>query len=230
MSTSAAAADFPMRRYGAFGLLALACGYLAWRDQSVLWGWLAFSFLAVCAAYFKAGPRLFGKRLDGSTALWALLLWLPYFLLTWGIWYLARLVKRKPHAHEIVPDLWLGAWPNTAKRLPPNTALIVDLTAEFPRKAKVGEYLCLPTLDADAPTPEALQTAVAAIQASSGPVYVHCAAGHGRSATVVAAVLITRGLVRDVDDAEAQMQKIRPGVRLTPPQRRLLFHSFPSVP
>jgi hypothetical protein len=26
------------------------------------------------------------------------------------------------------------------------------------------------------------------------------------------------------------MQKIRPGVRLTPPQRRLLFHSFPSVP
>ena len=223
MSTSAAVADSPLRRYGIFGLLALACGYLAWRDQNIPWAWLAVSFVAVLVAYVGVGPKLFGKRAkDGSFALWAVAFWLPYFLLTWSIWYLGRWVRRKPHSHEIIPGLWLGAWPDTAKRLPPNTALVVDLTAEFPRRAKAWEYLCLPTLDADAPTPEALRTAVAAIENASGSVYVHCAAGHGRSATIVAAVLIARGLAKDLDDAEAQPQRIRPGVRLTPPQRRLL--------
>lgn len=217
-----APADSPLRRYAIFGALALACGYLAWRDQNVLWAWLGVSFVAVLAAYMGGGPRLFGKRPSGSIAPWALLLWLPYFLLTWGVWYLGRLVKRRSHSHEIVPGLWLGAWPNTSSKLPTNTALIVDLTAEFPRRNHNADYLCLPTLDADAPTLEALTTAVAAIQASPGPVYVHCAAGHGRSATVVAAVLIARGLAQDLDDAEKQMQRIRPGVRLTPPQRKLL--------
>lgn len=225
MSTSAAAADSPVRRYGAFGALAFACGYLAWRDQSVLWAWLALSFAAVCAAYAGIGPKLFGKRPTGGISLWAVFLWLPYFLLTWGLWYVGRLLKRKPHSHEIVPGLWLGAWPDTAAKLPKETALVVDLTAEFPRRVHQGDYLCLPTLDAEAPTVAALKTAVAAIGASSGAVYVHCAAGHGRSATVVAAVLIERGLATDASSAEKYMQAIRPGVRLTPPQRRLLQES-----
>ncbi len=222
MSTSVAAADSPLRRYGAFGALALACGYLAWRDQSALWAWLALSFAAICAAYAGIGPRLLGKQRGGSISLVAGLLWLPYFLFTWGLWYAARLLKRKPHAHEIIPGLWLGAWPDTEARLPKETALVVDLTAEFPRKGRRCDYLCFPTLDADAPTVDALKTAVAAIQASSGTVYVHCAAGHGRSATVVAAVLIERGLATDVNSAEKYMQAIRPGVRLTSPQRQLL--------
>jgi Dual specificity phosphatase, catalytic domain len=217
-----APADSPLRRYTIFGVLALACGYLAWRDQNLLWAWLGVSFLAVLVAYAGVGPQLFSKRRNGTIALWAVVLWLPYFLLTWGIWYLGRLVRRRVHSHEIVPGLWLGAWPDTIRKLPPNTTLIVDLTAEFFRRIHNTNYLCLPTLDADSPTLEALNIAVAAIQASPGPIYVHCAAGHGRSATVVAAVLIARGLAQDLDDAEKKMQRIRRGVRLTPPQRRLL--------
>jgi protein-tyrosine phosphatase len=211
-----------MRRSHSFAVLALGCVFLAWRDRSLFWAWTAFCSFGVCAAYFKLGPRLFGKQPNGAIALWAVVLWLPYFLFTWGIWFLARLLKSKPHAHQILPNLWLGAWPNSSKTLPENTQLIVDLTAEFPRVARTANYLCLPTLDANAPTNADLATAVAAINATDGIVYVHCAAGHGRSATVVAAVLIARGICPDVDTAERFLQAIRPGVKLTPPQRTLL--------
>lgn len=55
-----------------------------------------------------------------------------------------------------------------------------------------------------------------------GGVYIHCASGHGRSATVAAAVLMVRGLAADAKAAENLMKRVRPGIRLSLGQRRLL--------
>jgi len=214
-----------MRRALTFGLLGIACGYLAWQTRGivgVVWLSVAWSFLGVSTAYALLRPNLLGKRPNGSFALPSLILWLAYFLLTWLVWFLARLAPRYPHAHQILPELWLGAWPERATRLPIKTQLIVDLTSEFPRRVETPQYLCLPTLDMEAPTLAQLQEGVDAIQNATGPVYVHCAAGHGRSATVVAAVLLARNIAATPEEAEAFLQRIRPGVKLTPPQRRLL--------
>ena len=66
------------------------------------------------------------------------------------------------------------------------------------------------------------------IEACGGPVYVHCALGHGRSALVTAAVLLRRGIVGDVRAAELHLRERRPGVRLKGVQRRLLERMFDS--
>jgi protein-tyrosine phosphatase len=55
-----------------------------------------------------------------------------------------------------------------------------------------------------------------------GPVLIQCAAGRGRSATLVVAVLLVRQVVADVPSSEALLRSIRPGVALTAVQRRLL--------
>lgn len=52
--------------------------------------------------------------------------------------------------------------------------------------------------------------------------FVHCAHGHGRSATVLGAVLIALGEVETIDEAVKMMQKSRPRVRLNNRQRASL--------
>jgi len=101
----------------------------------------------------------------------------------------------------------------------------VDLTAEFvaPRLVRTRDsYLCLPTLDNSVPEEESFVELVHKIARWPGGVYVHCASGHGRSATVAAAVLIARGLAADGKTAEEMLKEARPGIRLSPGQRRLL--------
>ena len=52
--------------------------------------------------------------------------------------------------------------------------------------------------------------------------FVHCAHGHGRSATVLGAVLIALGEVETVGEAVKMMQRSRPRVRLNNRQRASL--------
>jgi protein-tyrosine phosphatase len=79
----------------------------------------------------------------------------------------------------------------------------------------------VPTLDGAAPDVEALARATAEILSFQGNVYVHCAAGYGRSATAMAVLLVARELAPDVDGAIAIMQAARPRVRLRTTQRRI---------
>jgi protein-tyrosine phosphatase len=60
------------------------------------------------------------------------------------------------------------------------------------------------------------------VRLKDGPVYVHCAAGHGRSAMFVAALLLASGRLASVSEAEAFMREKRPEVRLSSSQRELL--------
>src|SRR5262249_22991727 len=88
-------------------------------------------------------------------------------------------------------------------------------------------YLCLPTLDGMAPDEAGARTLIATVAAWEGIVYVHCAQGFGRSALVVAGVLVERGLARDADEALVLLRKARPGVHLRPVQRRMLDRLIP---
>jgi protein-tyrosine phosphatase len=64
--------------------------------------------------------------------------------------------------------------------------------------------------------------AIDEIESSQQVTYVHCWAGKGRSATLVAGVLIARGLATNADDAERYMQARRPIVKLSRSQRQVV--------
>ena len=58
----------------------------------------------------------------------------------------------------------------------------------------------------------------AAQRALGREVLVHCANGHGRSATVLAACLLAEGAARAPADAEAAMKAVRPLVKINAAQ------------
>lgn len=203
------------------GLIALGTrlGNLGW-----LLLWLGADFLIVAAAYATLGDRIFGKRSDGQLSTLSLIGLLPYLLFCWGIWHLQRLFVKEDCYNYVAPGLWMGRRCLVGE-LPENISLIVDLTAEFPEpKALIEgkEYICLPTLDAHVPDEDEFRDLVKKIAACEGNVYIHCAIGHGRSATVTAAVLIAKGLAKDAKEAEAMLKKARPWIKLNYTQRELL--------
>ena len=184
--------------------------------------WTGAAFLIVAAGYAGVGPAVFGKQPDGRLQPGRRLLLLPYLLLIELLWHGQRLFQRAPGSHEVAPGVWLGRRP-LAGELPAGVRLVVDLTCEFPRGALLegAEYCSLPCLDAAAPDPAAFAATVNRASQAEG-VYIHCALGHGRSATLAAAVLVARRIAASAEEAERMLTRIRPGVGLCPAQRRLL--------
>ncbi|HEY6880234.1 MAG TPA: hypothetical protein VI299_19555, partial [Polyangiales bacterium] len=125
--------------------------------------------------------------------------------------------------HEVSRGLYLGRrvqhW-----EAPARIGLVLDMTAEFvePVELRTGRrYVCVPTFDASAPPPLLLADAIEGILSYQGTIYVHCAAGHGRSAMAMAVLMVARGVADDLDDAIARMQRARTRVNLRTTQRRV---------
>ena len=212
----------------ALTLLLIAAGQVVLAFLYPKLGWLLLwsggSFAAVAVAYALRKPHVFGKKPDGTMAPSPCLLLLPYLLLTWLLWYAQTRLSSEAACDEIVPGLWLGRR-ISAEQMPPGVTLVVDLTSEFgePRGLRQGRsYLCLPALDNAAPEREAFCDVVRQVSGWEGGVYVHCALGHGRSALVVAAVVMARGLAATPDEAAALVRRARPGVRLNRAQKAFL--------
>jgi protein-tyrosine phosphatase len=132
-------------------------------------------------------------------------------------------VTSEPVANEVAPGVWVGRRPRL-NELPTGIAIVVDLCAEMPAARDVSngrEYMTVPTLDARTPTPRELAAIVDRVQAAGGPAFIHCAFGHGRSATVAAAVLVRRGDYT-LATVEAGMKAVRPKIGLNPRQRAAL--------
>lgn len=208
-----------------WSLLAALCGLgavSAWPFGVVL-GWPAASLALVALAYLRGDPHLFGKRPDGALGWRSRPHHWPYLGLTLGILRLVRRFSREPVYHAILPDLLLGRRPG-AHELPPGTTLLVDLTAELsaPLARRVAAYASVPALDGTAPPLDAFTALVERVATHEGTAYVHCAFGHGRSACVVAAVLVLRGRARDAAEAFGLVKRERPFARMSPTQWQLL--------
>ncbi|HWI56674.1 MAG TPA: dual specificity protein phosphatase family protein, partial [Bacillota bacterium] len=90
-------------------------------------------------------------------------------------------------------------------------------------------YFCIPMLDGSAPSPVELAVGIDFIRERlrSGPVYVHCALGHGRSPTFVIGYLLACRKMASVREALAYVQSKRPGVRLRAEQLQALQELSP---
>lgn len=192
--------------------------------------WPATSFFLVGVSYLGLGPRIFGKQKNGTLAWYSVILLLPYFLFTWGVWHLLRIVRKEDCYNEVASGLFVGRRA-FAHELPKEISMVVDLTCEFSEPQGVSDvptYVCFPTLDASVPPDKDFIRLVDTVANFSGKIYIHCAEGHGRSGTLATAVLIARGHAADVDEALNQLTKIRPEIRLGKEQRALLERNFPS--
>lgn len=190
----------------------------------LVFAWLALGFLQVATAYFACSPRLLGKRLDGTLAPWAMAIGLPVYCLNYGFRWGQRRFGGEPASTEVAPGLFVGRRPGPDE-LPEGTTTIVDLSAELSAHARVRAhpgYLCFPMLDDGFPEPGEIERIVVALQDVPGPMLIHCAAGHGRSATLAAAVGLARGQFRDLTHAETSMRRARPKIRFTTWQRERL--------
>lgn len=148
----------------------------------------------------------------------------PYFLINSGLLALYRRLSREPALVQVLPRLWFGRRLTDREALTVQWAGVLDLAAEFASTATAAAYRSLPVLDGLAPDLNELQTAVQWIAevSAAGPVYVHCALGHGRSACVVAAYLLWAGVVGSAVEGVRLLRKLRAGVRLSVSQRQLL--------
>ena len=133
---------------------------------------------------------------------------------------------------------YLGGWPHEADALPPGVSAVLDVTAELPKVvASEGGYLNLRVWDTHGPSPAQIDTAVrwiAEARRSGKKVLVHCAHGHGRSVTVLAAALLAQREEEgggegaescsdaSVDAVIAHIQTFRPRAKLNARQRRAL--------
>lgn len=206
----------------AAGALVAAMGA---QGHLVLW-WPALSLALVSASYAGIGPRLFGKSTLGRVHPVSLLVFAPYLVVSWCVMLLLRSLRREAPYHEVRPGLFLGRLPIGTRELPPSASLVVDLTTEFPRMTSNAAYVCVPTLDGSVPRDvDAVRAVVDQIRAHDGVVYVHCAAGHGRSAAVVAAVLVSEGRAPNAIEALRSIRRQRRGVGLTRSQLALVYEA-----
>ena len=211
-----------------FSVLGTICLWYSLKNISIiglLLFWLGVNLLIISIAYVIRKPKIFGNKPDGSLAKLSMIFFLPYLLLNWSIWHLQTKLTQDAYCHQIIPGIWLGRRLDY-QDLPANITLIVDLTAEFPEYKQViikNSYVCLPILDGFVPSPAEFANLLTSIyNYTGGNIYIHCALGHGRSAMVVAAILLNQGLVDDLEQAEVFMQKIRHGVKLNKRQKKFL--------
>ena len=157
----------------------------------------------------------------------------------WALDHAVRIVGGAPirGLSQITPQIHLGGqhnrrgWRTLQAR---GVTAVVNMRVEFDDQAAgiaPSRYLRLPTVDETPPSLEHLEQGVAFMAqeiADGGVVYVHCASGIGRAATLVAAYLVRQGA--SPEQAWAQIQTARPFVRPEPNQvdQLVRFASGPS--
>ncbi len=229
-----------MRLGAAFLVLAAgaaaAAGTAAGVPARLALGWTALSFGIVAAAYLGLGPRAFMKRGDGRLAPASYLLLAPYHLVNGALLLLAAALDRRPPCVRVVPGLYLGGRRTFLDPVPADWisfAAVLDLAAELPEHPALRGpgYRSLPVLDTRAPSRGQLLEGVRHLLSgrAEGPVHVHCALGHGRSAALAAAYLLAVGAAADPRAAEDMLRQARPGVKLSADQRRALQAAAPSL-
>ncbi|HBK64951.1 MAG TPA: hypothetical protein DD000_15905 [Cyanobacteria bacterium UBA11166] len=219
-----------MKYAAIFSILGVSLILLGCKLEIIGWlfFWSGISFSIVGCGYGGLGAKVFGKKSNGSISKLSLSLLLPYLLLTWIVWHIQRWISQSSACHQIIPGIWLGRRPFLPE-LPDNIDLIIDLTSEFVEPYNViarKTYICIPTLDNSVPPDSSFQKLIEIILSWQGNIYIHCALGYGRSATVVAGILLAKGLVDNLDEAEKFIEAKRPGIKLSQEQKSLLKRVF----
>jgi len=183
---------------------------------------VAVALIGVGLAFGLKRPGMFMKTPNGRMSFLSYLCFWPYFALNHLILRLYRLLSKENPIDEIIPGLYLGCklWPTDKEKLTQRgISAVVDVTSEWGETGfilKNYEYLSVPVLDSCPPTLDQLREAVQWIEErlEHGGVFVHCAVGHGRSATIIAAYLLHAQNVSGLQNAIDFIKRKRPKINL----------------
>ncbi len=206
------------------------------------WGWImiwpAFAMAMMSLAYLGWGVQVFHKQ-RGRVPITSRLLLGPYYVGAAVSWMWFR--SREPW-QAVTPNVLIGRWLNreeSQRLLDQGASAVLDLSAEYPLPQGLShlQYCNIQILDMTPPTNEQLTAAVEFIDghARSGNVFIACAMGYSRSATIAAAYLLYCGRCQTVDEALATIRASRSGIRIRSRNERALREyaktlSRPSLP
>lgn len=188
----------------------------------LLAAWLGLDFFLTGLGYAGLGARIYGKKESGRFPVWAIILYLPFFLYTLAIWHLVQLMIRENAYDRVTANIIIGRR-LCNKTYPEGVENYVDLTAEFCEPKSVIEnfnYISLPILDGHVPDIDKLNFALDKL--SNGITYIHCGQGHGRTGLFAALLLARRGEVSTLEEALALLRRNRPKLSLTSKQNEFV--------
>lgn len=201
--------------------------------MTVLITWLGASLGAVSIAYIFKSPSLFRKQSNGAIPIYIRWLFIPFLFgaQLYNSW--ARRHDEVPAIQKISNNLFLACrlFPSDIQTLKDNNIkAILDVTAEFDgldwsSNSEELNYLNIPVLDHQSPTPEQLIHAINWITThlnNNSGVVVHCALGRGRSVMVMIAYLLNQPEHHSITEALTTIQKIRKTANLNKSQLRRL--------
>jgi hypothetical protein len=127
-------------------------------------------------------PMLLGKSSDGSFPIWSRIMFSPYLYFVRLFSALRRFRSGEAPYTQVSEGLYVGGWPCSPDKLPPDNPAIIDCTCELPRACwgNSVSYFCVPTLDTRSPHPSQIESAVkwaSRKREQNRPVFVHCAYG-----------------------------------------------------
>lgn len=216
------------RNYLLAGFFFLALAYLL-----QAWAWLllwpGIALILVSLAYLQFGVGIFQKH-EGRLSWPARALLAPYQISAWisSRWF----TRHGAPSAEVVNGIWIGRAPGRSDWQHLDPRGLLDLTAEFDASSTslARRHVSVPMLDLIAPSREQLERAVHALNAlcPHAPVLVHCALGYSRSALVIAAWLLRRGLAATPRQALELVRAARPQI-VFPPSYEALLNEFHQV-
>lgn len=186
--------------------------------------WCTGAAVLLFLGYEENDPTCFGKHEDGRLPLMSWIVFLPYLIPLWTRQLILTTMSRENSSDKLLDGVFIGRRPTHACSIPSGTEVCVDLAAEFPAsRAELkygGQYVSFPILEASVRSCEALITCIDSLPVSG--LYIHCAQGHGRTGFFSCALLLRRGTVKTLPEAESLVTRVRPGVKLRKAQREFL--------
>ncbi len=219
---------------GIFAAIAVAMVFFLprfpWIIPAVLLLYIDLTLLIMASYYLKGRPQR-TKTSKGRLLGVMQFMLLPYIAMVLPINLIQRKVWKPFLPNKIAKNIYMGPRPQV-EDLPKGCGMVVDMTYEVwevPEVVKGREYVLVPTLDQY--VPEELEFLLAVERAANfkGKVYIHCMSGQGRSSIFTAALLIRKGLAKDIDEAMAIMKKKRPIVNPTSTQLFYLSRLLPQL-
>ncbi len=172
--------------------------------------WPALALLVVACSYAFNRPQWLGKTETGRRHPLATLLLLPWLggLELTRCWYRARL----PQHTRLTDALYIGQLPRRRADLPADVEVLVDCCCEQqrPELDRNIRVITIPMPDLCPPTKDNCQEVLEELEGGGRVIFIACALGCGRSASLAASWLHQSGHCRSLEDAAALITARQP--------------------